>query len=191
METTEQMEQQNELTDTLLDDIDYDTEELEEILDGNIKNNSDNTIENIEEDFELADGDEDNNNSDTVSSNNKNTKQKNKDTKLTSRELYERILAHPDMRVCEYTGSNDSMRPLEFQGVTPKGTLVFEYDYASTAFHPHGLCEDIIDLVGDTLDAVGDGYVICDDWIDKDGNKLLNYRKATISANSGWILLHR
>lgn len=112
---------------------------------------------------------------------------------VTSAELYDVILRHPDWRVVQasMSGNTDSMNPLMY--IYDERGIRFEHDFTATALHPHGNCEDILDLLG--YEGINNEYgksavLIREAYVDSWDEYAMKIRKITLDPSVKWIKLH-
>ena len=106
---------------------------------------------------------------------------------LTSDKLYEEIIKRPDWRVVQgIPRDNDRMTPLAFDFA--EDGLRFHWDATSTQFHKHGMCDEIIDLLGNIeLDNFCAPVLIAE--FDCDFDHAIKCRKMSFDVEAKWIKL--
>ena len=104
-------------------------------------------------------------------------------------QLHAEIVAHPTWRVVKgLKGNNDACCPLRFDYTD--GAMRFEVDLASTTFHHHAMCEDILDIMGESIaDESFDIPVVFKD-INREWEEAVPFVRLTKDASVKWLKLY-
>lgn len=143
---------------------------------------SEESIDDVVEDVTNIDDDDD------------DGEKKKKKKYICGQDLYNVIIKHPDWRVVQHSDSGaDSCHPLILE--YSHNCFQFKQDASATAMHPHGMCSDILDMIGtdgcpSTMAKakvkIGDLYL--DDWT---RDEFFTYvTKIRTNQDAKWIRLY-